>query len=206
MRVLVLLLFLTASASAQVPLVEAHAMADDFAEAMLEGDELFAGCSLACAYGWQTVASSHLEAQGDNRYDAGQLEDYTARTAWVEGVEGDGIGERLTYTIIATGEDVEADAEGRPVSFWGLDLVNGYAKDEATWAANGRVRELLLSINGAPAARIALVDTRLPQSVQLPDGLEVAPGDEVMLEIRAVYPGERYADTAISELVLNGAH
>lgn len=211
MRALVLFLLalsaaggLLPAAVAQVPLVEAHVLADDFAEAMLEGEELFAGCSLGCAYGWRTTASSHLGPQGDNRYDVAMLEDYSPRTAWVEGVEGDGIGERLSFTILPL--DGESEAAQEPVPFWGIDLVNGYAKTEATWEANGRVRELLLSINGDAVALLQLLDFRLPQSLDLPDGLEVAPGDVIALEIRGVYPGSRYADTAITEIVLHGAH
>jgi hypothetical protein len=206
----VLLLLVPLAASAQVPLVEA-VVDEEFGAAILEEDEgmLFGGCSLGCAYGWETTASSHLPPQGENRYDVAMLEDGSARTAWVEGADGDGVGERLTFTILANPDPDgggEEAGEGQPVSFWGIDLVNGYAKDEATWRRNGRVRELLLSINGRPAARLVLQDARLPQSVSLPPGLEVAPGDVVALEVRAVYAGERYADTAITELVLMGAH
>jgi hypothetical protein len=208
-RLVLLLLAAPFVAPAQVPLVEAT-VDEAFGAAMLEESEgeLFAGCSLGCAYGWTTEASSHLAPQGDNAYDVTKLEDFSARTAWVEGAEGDGIGERLVFTIQPNepGAETEEDVGNRPVPFWGLDLVNGYAKDEATWRRNGRVRELLLSINGAPAARLLLQDSRLPQSASLPPGLEVGPGDVVALEIRAVYPGERYRDTALTELVLHGAH
>ena len=143
----------------------------------------------------------------DDDFSAAMLEDFSGRTAWAEGVEGDGLGERLTFSILPNEPyDDGTQAPAGPVPFYGIDLVNGYAKTEATWAANGRVREMLLSVNGQPAALIALQDARLPQSVELPEGLEVAPGDVVTLEIRSVYPGARYADTAITELVLHGAH
>jgi hypothetical protein len=208
-RLVLLLLALPLAARAQVPSVEA-VVDEQFGEATLREDEgsLFQGCSLGCAYGWTTAASSHLAPQGGNTYDVAMLEDGSARTAWVEGAEGDGGGERLVFTIQPNepGAEGEENPGGGPVPFWGIALINGYAKDEATWRRNGRVRELLLSINGAPAARIALRDSHLPQSVSLPPGLEVGPGDVVTLEIRAVYPGERDPDTAITELVLHGAH
>lgn len=177
-------------------------MADDFAAAMLDGEALFAGCSLGCAYGWETAASSHLAPQGANTYGAAMLEDFSPRTAWVEGAEGDGVGEWLAFTILPP----DGEGAGDPVPFWGIDVVNGYAKTEATWEANGRVQELLLTVNDVPVALLQLLDVRLPQSVELPEGLMVGPGDVVALEVRAVYPGTRYADTAITEIALHGAH
>lgn len=202
MRILFLLVATITSTCAQVPGVEAYVMADDFAEAMLEGDELFAGCSLACAYGWTTHASSVLGSQGGNDYSEQQLHDNRARTAWVEGVEGQGEAEWLKLTVVGNG-----DSEEPPTSFWGIDIVNGYAKDEATWEANSRVKTMALLLNGNEVCTIELVNTHLPQTVDLGDlSLEVAPGTEITLQILSVYPGSMYEDTAISEINLMGAH
>lgn len=201
LRSLLFLLLFAAPAAAQPPVVEAEIEADLYARETMANDELFLGCSLGCAYGWTTAASSHLAPQGAHAYDAERLYDGSARTAWVEGAEGDGVGERLTFTILP-----EGDADGRPVPLWGLDLVNGYAKSEPTWAANGRLRELAMAINGEPVRVIRLQDSAEIQTVDLGEGLLVGPGDVIELEIRAVYPGARYRDTALSELVWHGAH
>ncbi|HYE95039.1 MAG TPA: hypothetical protein VD962_02420 [Rubricoccaceae bacterium] len=200
------LIVLLRAANAQ-PLVEAEVW-DATQASFVEDGELFMGCSLACAYGWTTTASSALAPQRNNRYDAGRLEDGTATTAWVEGADGDGVGERLIFTLQASGEDAEEAPPNpdQPVPFWGIDVVNGYAKDEATWRANGRVGEFLMRINGQPVQRIRLADSMLPQSVPLSGELHVKPGDVIELEITAVYPGQRFHDTALSEIVLHGAH
>ncbi|MEO0559627.1 MAG: hypothetical protein AAF170_15745 [Bacteroidota bacterium] len=158
---------------------------------------LFLGCSLACAVGWRTTASSTLPASGTNTYTTENLSDGTATTAWVEGVSGTGIGERLRFVILSV--DTEA-----PIPFWGIDLVNGYAKSADLWEKNARVKTFRLWVDGEAHHTLELADVMRPQSFGF--DLEVRSGSLVELEIREVYPGSRYADTAISELVLHGAH
>jgi hypothetical protein len=200
-RRIALALLLPASAAAQeLPLTTAEVWAaDELAEPMLEG-EVFAGCSLGCALGWTTTVSSFLPRQGSNSYDVVRIEDGRAGTAWVEGVEGDGAGERVTFTL-----DPEGLPRGESVPLWGFEVVNGYARDERTWRNNGRVREMVLHVDGRPVRRIVLHDTMRPQHITF-DGVPVRAGSAITLEIRYVYRGERFADTAISELVPQGAH
>ena len=196
-----LVLCLAAPVVAQVPVAEATVYDAEWATEELASDEVFAGCSLGCALGWDLEASSSLATQGGNRYDASQLEDASARTAWVEGAEGPGVGEALTFRLLG---DPQHDLGAVPLS--GLRVVNGYAKSEAAWRENGRVRTAVLLVNGRAVARVELADTRLMQSVVLPQPVQVAAGDLVTFVIAAVYPGERYDDTALSEIVLDGAH
>jgi hypothetical protein len=200
-RYLLLLLLLPAAGGAQVlPLTTAEVWsADELAEPMAEG-EVFAGCSLGCALGWTTRVSSFLASQGANHYDVVRIEDGRAHTAWVEGVDGDGIGERVEFIL-----DEAGLPRGETVPLWGFEVVNGYARDERTWRNNSRVREVLLIVDGRPVRRIVLNDTMQPQHVTF-DGVPVGAGSEITLEIRSVYRGDRYADTAISELVPQGAH
>ncbi|GAB5533786.1 MAG: hypothetical protein Rubg2KO_00350 [Rubricoccaceae bacterium] len=158
---------------------------------------LFLGCSLACAIGWRTTASSTLPASGANTYTTDNLGDGTATTAWVEGVDGNGIGERLHLNI----QTVEM---GGSISFRGITLVNGYAKSADLWRKNGRVRSFRLWVDGEAHHTLDLADVMRPQSFDF--DLRVRSGSLIELEILDVYPGSRYEDTAISELVLSGAH
>ncbi|MEM8557548.1 MAG: hypothetical protein AAGG50_06975 [Bacteroidota bacterium] len=176
-----------------------HDMEDlDYADAW-EG--AFNGCSLLCAFGWQTEASSTLAPQGRNRYDVSQAEDGDPDTAWVEGVDGSGIGERLTF-VLGAGEDLPDDFV---TSFWGVRLFNGYGKSERAWEANGRVRYLDVLVNGEPFIVIEVHDLMMVQEATW-EGMDVRPGDRIELVIADVYPGARYEDTALTEVLLMGAH
>ena len=56
------------------------------------------GCSWYCGGGLDTLsASSELKSNSSIKYVAKNAHDLNYKTAWVEGVEGDGIGESLTY-------------------------------------------------------------------------------------------------------------
>jgi len=166
-----------------------------------EGSERFLGCSLACAFGWQVAASSSLAPQGANHYDAGKLDDGEFTTAWVEGATGQGIGEWVEFRLDGEARGTDQGA----VPFWGVALVNGYAKSETAWRRNGRVQELELAVRGTPVARLRLADSRESQFFSLRD-LDVRPGDRVRFTIRAVYPGSDHDDVALTELILHGAH
>lgn len=54
-------------------------------------------CSLGCAVGWDVSVSSFLKPEGGNSYDVGNLEDFRAKTAWIEGKPDYGIGEYILY-------------------------------------------------------------------------------------------------------------
>ena len=196
-----LVLCLAASAAAQVPAADVTVYDAEWATEGLESGEVFAGCSLGCALGWEVVASSSLPAQGGNRYDASQLDDGSARTAWVEGADGPGIGEALTFRLVG-----DPDHDVGAVAFSGFRVVNGYAKSEDVWRKNGRVRTVVVLVNGRSVGRAELADTMGLQWVALAGSPQVVAGDVVTLVVAAVYPGERYDDTAISEIVLDGAH
>ena len=192
---------LSAAAAAQVPAAEVTVYDAEWATEGMESGEVFAGCSLGCALGWEIVASSSLPAQGGNRYDVSQLDDASARTAWVEGADGSGVGEALTFRLVG-----DPDHDVGAVAFSGFRVVNGYAKSEDVWRKNGRVRAVVVLVNGRSVGRAELADTMSLQWVALADAPQVVAGDVVTLVLASVYPGERYDDTALSEVVLDGAH
>ena len=162
-------------------------------EGLLEG-----GCSLGCAIGWEFATTSSLKSQAGNSYGAKNLGDYTLATAWVEGVKGHGVGEKITIIM-------KVNPGQKDVSFRGMDIVNGYAKNKKSWSANSRVKTLRLYHNKKPKFLIQLKDTKIPQYVSFSEIL-INAGDIVVLEIVDIYPGAKYQDTAISEINLYGAH
>ncbi|MBN2379393.1 hypothetical protein JXM67_06280 [candidate division WOR-3 bacterium] len=143
-------------------------------------------------------ASTFLPAQGENSYEPAMMIDGLARTAWVEGRDDYGEGETVTYRL-----GFPEGLVGLPDSlmFTGFWVMNGYCKDETTWKANSRVKTLKLSRNGKPLWIIALHDVMYLQDVYFPELMWAKSGDIWKVEILEVYPGTKYTDTAISELM-----
>jgi len=162
-------------------------------------NELDVACSLGCAIGWTYRASSTLPASGGNRYGAFNLGDASLSTAWIEGAPGHGVGESITITFGALPE------ANHGVGFRGLEIVNGYAKNPKTWRENSRVKRLSVAHNGRFVFELALADTVAPQAFHFQD-IRIRPGDRVTLTLLDVYPGDKFGDTAISEINLYGAH
>ena len=161
--------------------------------------EFGAGCSLACGIWWVFDATSELSPQAGNSYSAGNLGDIDMNTAWVEGVAGNGEGEAIIAVFCQGPED-------STVPFRAFTVQNGYAKNVEVWQDNSRVHLLEMRLNGELRHVIELADTRLPQSVSWVDEIPVANGDVLELVLLSVYPGDRYEDTAVTELIFWGAH
>jgi len=184
-----------------VPSVEEDYPADSDEFALLFG----AGCSLGCALDWSYSATSSLPAIEDNSYGPENVDDIDPSTAWVEGVEGWGIGESITVEFQEYPGTSYAD-EDHGVNFNGMTIQNGYAKDEDTWLANGRVHELGLYLDGELIGILELEDVMAAQTIYWDHQLDVRDGDTFEMEILSVYEGERWQDTAISGLMYWGAH
>ncbi|MDQ7826879.1 MAG: hypothetical protein RDV48_29035 [Candidatus Eremiobacteraeota bacterium] len=147
---------------------------------------------------WELRSSSVLAPQKDNTYETKNMEDGNAKTAWCEGADDDGCGEWF--------ECVFVKGMGKEAVCSGISLTNGYAKNEAAWKENSRVRTLRVELNGKPLQEIALRDTMYPQHATFRPGIKVKIGDRLRFVITSVYRGSKYADTAISDMTLTGAH
>jgi len=134
----------------------------------------------------QFCTSSVLEPQLGNRYGPGNLFDGNLSTAWVEGVSGNGAGQRVLIAF------------DRPRLLSGFDLVNGYAKNRDIYAKNARVRSAVLRLSDGSSQRLDLPDTMRSNRFSFGSPLEVT---WMEFEIGAVFPGSKYSDTAISEFV-----
>lgn len=160
-------------------------------------------CSWYCGGGEDTrTASSELKSQGQSNYAAGNAHDLSYQTAWVEGVPGYGVGESLTYRFPPQTPRITK-----------IIVVNGYAKSLKAWSENSRVKKLKFYINDKPVAILNLQDTRAEQIFTFdPIGnanredktLRSMPQWTMKFEIMDVYKGDKYDDTAITEIYFDG--
>lgn len=181
----------------------------------------FIGCNGFCAVKiWETFyqATSELDSE-DGRFNAGYVGGYQSRDkAWAEGAEGYGIGEKISMLQVCSYgwipeepylEDIGAKepylVDGN-LTYNQICIVNGYAKNKKVWEENGRVKRLLMLVEGQPFAYLELADTIKPQYFTLPEKSLVVP-DEVFLEcefiIEEVYPGTKYEDTCLTGLAMD---
>ena len=162
------------------------------------------GCSWYCGGGMDTLsASSELKGFKDINYNASNAHDLSYKTAWVEGVEGYGIGESITYHFPPTNPRITE-----------IIIVNGYAKSEKAWKNNSRVKRLKMYLDEKPFAILNLDDVRNEQSFKFDplgysdredtDKLRSLPWWTMRFEIMEVYEGDKYDDTAITEIYFDG--
>lgn len=170
-------------------------------------------------------ASSTLKAGKNNSYGVENLVDGNPATAWVEGVDGYGEGETLEFCMAC---NFEYDCGKETISK--IHIVNGYAKNETTFKNNSRVKELEVRVRelveksvveapNSPYFNIedagdcytldssfvyadryyyfVLDDTMKEQTLDLGGAKEVF---KVTFKIVSVYMGDKYKDTAISEI------
>lgn len=133
-------------------------------------------------------ASSSLK-EGVNIYHAENLLDGNSRTSWVEGVDGDGIGEQLRILF-------ERSTSDKPAVITAIEVINGFTRN---YKANNRVKEMTLSTDSG-SVTVTLKDSNDPQTVSF----SALKGRTLTLTIDSVYKGTKYQDTALSEISLPG--
>lgn len=133
---------------------------------------------------WSICASSVLPAQGTQEFGPGNLAKEDG-SAWCEGAAGDGIGEWVELRY------------GRRVRFRTLMIANGYSRSKATYADNGRVRQVRIQTDDGVSAAATLRDNDAHQEVRLPRWSNAT---RVRLTIIAVYPGAGARDTCLAAL------
>lgn len=145
-------------------------------------------CSSASVSGGslEVCASSILDPQYGNRYGPGNLLDGKLSTAWVEGVSGNGSGERIVLSF------------SQPRQLAGFEIVNGYAKNRDIFRKNARVQTARVILSNGDSQIISLPDTMRTSSYSFAQPVETT---WLEIQIETVFPGSKYTDTAISELV-----
>jgi hypothetical protein len=154
--------------------------------------ELMGGCSLRCAFPWQTFAILPGQAPAP----VYTLDDNDKDTAWTDAV----VGAKLTFEF-----PKKLPKELNDTPFYGFDIANGNIKTDDTFKEYGRVKKVRLFYNGRAFADIALADSRRWQNVSF-DDIMARQGDVFSMQVLDVYPGTKYPTAAITELILQGAH
>ncbi|MDH3973310.1 MAG: hypothetical protein OEV42_03425 [Deltaproteobacteria bacterium] len=167
------------------------------------GDLVFLkGCSWYCGgYVEEITASSELRSNGSNTYLGKNAHDFEMKTAWVEGKKDYGIGEYVEYKF---NFDRYENYDGH-LGITKILLANGYKKSKELWKANSRVKKLRMYVNNEPYAILEIIDSFEIQTIDI--GKFMFPPKTTTLikfEIMEVYPGSKYKDVAISELVFEG--
>ena len=160
--------------------------------------DLYAGyCSWYCGGVILSVkASSCLKPQGHFSYEAEHAHDFNHESVWAEGATGQGIGEWLEYEFPGTCPRITT-----------VNILNGHVKSDKAWLENSRPKAIKMYYMGKPYAILELENSRTLQCFDvgvLGPHDENAPNWTLRFEILDVYPGEKYADTVISELYFDG--
>jgi Caspase domain len=135
---------------------------------------------------FEFCASSILDPQHGNRYGPVNLVDGKNATAWVEGVSGNGSGEKVLISF------------DRPRLLSGFKIVNGYAKNEDIFLKNARIHTALVKLSDGSNETISLPDDMRTNRFAFSEPVETS---WMEIEIRTVFPGDKYTDTAISEFL-----
>ena len=131
--------------------------------------------------------SSVLRPQFGNSYGAQNLFAGSSASAWVEGRDGNGVGEWIT------------------IEFDGMRLVksitvrNGYQKSNDIFRKNNRVRQLRVMFSQGETQTFSVPDRLGQEQIDLPKPVRAY---WMKFIIDEVWAGNRYTDTAITKLVV----
>lgn len=156
-------------------------------------------CSLYCAVSPTVRGSSSLKPSNGAKYGAAQGHDMDLSTAWVEGASDSGIGQWIEYTFSTM------DMKESQLALTELIVFNGYRKNRDLWAKNGRIKSLTMTVNSKPYGTVELADAFRHQKVKIGSiPLRGRTRTTIRFTIAAVYPGNKYTDTALTELEFEG--
>ena len=154
----------------------------------LDSDETAALSGLEHLTGGTLSVSSQLTGKSGTVYGAAFLNDGDTSTPWEEGVEGDGIGEQITY-------EPEAGTKLQVIRIY-----PGNGRSDKAFQENNRPKTITLEIDGKKqilnfddAGHFYTFSSKKPVTAK-----------QVKLIIDSVYPGSKWQDTCISEVEFYG--
>lgn len=134
-------------------------------------------------------STSTLENQLGFNYQASNIIDNNISTCWAEGVDGNGIGEK----IIITGNQI--------FNLNKITINNGYCKNETLYYENNRAKTLKFTFDNDESIIIDLQDGYSSYKNEFEfNNIETY---KVTVEIIDVYQGSKWNDTCISDIIFN---
>ncbi|MBU0596861.1 discoidin domain-containing protein, partial [Patescibacteria group bacterium] len=130
-------------------------------------------------------ASSYLPQEGIYSYTPDLAFDETITTSWVEGDSGNGKDEWIKFNF-----DKKQEVNG-------IGIVPGYGSSEDGYFENNRVKQLRVEFSNDPAEFFTLSDEYRSHDLYF----DPVKTDYVRVVIVDIYPGNKYNDAAISEIV-----
>jgi hypothetical protein len=144
---------------------------------------------------YDATASSTRTPQGKRNYDVVNIKAHPSReiqTPWVEGVEGDGIGESITLNV------------KRPLPLYGILIQPGYYDydNKDPWLKNNRVAALEITLNDEHTFTENIPDELFERPYLIRVGDYTKPVNKIKLVIKGVHRGTQFRDTCISLIKL----
>jgi len=131
------------------------------------------------------TASSTYPAEDSVSYDAKNISDGKAGTAWVEGADGAGMGSTIDL-------DLGGDKDVAQLKIWG-----GMWYSADSWNRSNRPKQIELEFSDGSTHMVDLVDKQEVTTVTLPSPKKTS---KVILRLKGVFNGSTFPDTAISEV------
>ena len=142
-----------------------------------------------------TMSSSHL-VENEIGYYSCKAVDGDEKTAWVDGVDGSGIGEWIS--------NLDSLYLSENINYQKIKIFNGFGESEELWQKNNRVKKLKIIYPNNKEQIVDLEDIFGYQIIDLPEVIRLKENGYAKLEIMEVYKSTDFDDTAISEVRLLG--
>ena len=133
-----------------------------------------------------TSSSTLIDKNNKFLYDIDNVFDNNDNTAWVEGTEGNGVGEWIQFDF---------DKEYKVAR---VDIISGYSKTKSIFKANNRIKKLEVLFSDGSQIILNLKDTMDLQQIKI----EPYVTKSIKFIIKDIYKGSGYEDACISEMKL----
>ncbi|MEY8428116.1 discoidin domain-containing protein [Lachnospiraceae bacterium 46-15] len=133
------------------------------------------------------VSASSSLFENNMAYEAELITDGEAKTAWIEGASGQGVGESVTLYFNST------------YKVTGFNIHAGYHESKSAYRKYSRPKKIYVEFSDGSGETFVLKDKFKEQDIQLPHSVDT---EYVTITVESVYPGSEFDNMAISEIAL----